>query len=632
MDKQNLLVWLPSPMGDAILCTPALRAIRKYFPEAKITYLGNSVAKEVLSPCSFCDEWVETENESIFGLSKKLKNQRFDQGILFKNSFGSALAAFLAGIKNRIGYSRDGRGALLTEELHPPKDINGKFRPISMIDYYLAIAFWLGAETSDRTLELAVEMNDYTGLKAKLPDVIDSPGPLVVMVPGGAFGLSKCWPSNRFAEAADWLVDNYNAKVLISVSPAEAERKIASQICGYAEHELINLAERSLSLGELKVLFSLADLAICNDTGPRHIAIAFGKKVITLFGPNDPAWTQTGYENEVQIIGKAPCVPCLKPKCQQKEHLCMNSITVERICEAAAHLLQGKKASYITDTRQQFTQIADGLFVDEDYKDGFEKLGLTSINAVFSFSGGKDLTKNNLAPYRSRFEFEMDAPGKKFFLKRYENPPISIQLDKWFSRHDRVSCGLFDLEPTKRLTACGIGAAKIIAYGQQWDGLFEKRSFLITEEIANAQSLEKELPDCFYAEPTESSSKQRQDFIVAFAKFIRGFHNTALRHRDLYLCHIFYDGRGNFSLIDLSRAFEPLFFGEKYRIKDIAQLYYSAPGKYFSEDDRLMFYLAYAGKAKLGWTDKIFIWQVKNKVEQMAGHDKKHGRAVPFES
>ncbi|MGD9110239.1 MAG: lipopolysaccharide heptosyltransferase II [Phycisphaerales bacterium] len=632
MDKQNLLVWLPSPMGDAILCTPALRAIRKHFPEAKITYLGNTVAKEVLSPCSFCDEWMEAKDQNIFDLAKELKKRRFDEAILFKNSFGSALSVFLAGIKSRIGYSRDGRGILLTEELYPPKDIKGKFMPISMIDYYLAIASWLAAETSDRTLELAVATNDYAGLKAKLSDVVDSPGPLIVLVPGGAFGLSKCWPSERFAETADWLIDNYNAKVLISVAPAEAERKIATQICGYAEHELVNLAERALSLGELKVLFSLADLVICNDTGPRHIAIAFGRKVITLFGPNDPAWTQTGYENEVQIIGKAPCVPCLKSKCQQKEHLCMESITTERVCGAAVYLMQGKKASDISDTRQQFVQVADALFVDEDYKDDFKSLGLTSIDAVFSFSGGKNLTKKNLTPYRSRIEFEMGTPAKKFFMKRYENPPTYVQFEKWFSRHDRVSCGLFDLEPTRRLTACGIGAAKIVAYGQQWDGLFEKRSFLITEEITDARSLEERLPECFYAEPTEISSRQCQDFIVALAKFIRRFHDTALRHRDLYLCHIFYDGHGNFSLIDLARAFEPLFFSERYRIKDIAQLYYSAPGKYFSESDRLMFYLAYAGKVKLDWPDKFFIWQVQNKVKQMAEHDKKHGRVVPFES
>ncbi|NIT23694.1 MAG: hypothetical protein GTN53_14430, partial [Candidatus Aminicenantes bacterium] len=70
-----------------------------------------------------------------------------------------------------------------------------------------------------------------------------------------------------------------------------------------------------LSLGELKALFSIADLVISNDTGPRHIAIALGRKVVTLFGPNNPIWTNTNYENEIQIIGNVHCAPCSKPKC-----------------------------------------------------------------------------------------------------------------------------------------------------------------------------------------------------------------------------------------------------------------------------------------------------------------------------
>ena len=81
---------------------------------------------------------------------------------------------------------------------------------------------------------------------------------------------------------------------------------------------------------------------ITNDTGPRHIAIAFGRRVITLFGPNNPGWTETGSENEIQIIGEAACAPCDKPVCKKSEHLCMEAITVEMVCEAAEKLLEEK--------------------------------------------------------------------------------------------------------------------------------------------------------------------------------------------------------------------------------------------------------------------------------------------------
>jgi heptosyltransferase-2 len=162
---------------------------------------------------------------------------------------------------------------------------------------------------------------------------------LIVLVPGGAFGPSKCWPAERFAETADRLAREFGATVVVSVASNAFERQIAQEICARAQTPVLNLAERPVSLGELKALLAEADLVIANDTGPRHIAIALGRKVITLFGPNDPAWTQTGYANEVQIVGEAPCAPCQKPRCTQTEHTCMRSIRVQQVCEAVGDLL-----------------------------------------------------------------------------------------------------------------------------------------------------------------------------------------------------------------------------------------------------------------------------------------------------
>ena len=104
--------------------------------------------------------------------------------------------------------------------------------------------------------------------------------------------------------------------------------------------KLINLAASPISLGELKALIGGADLVISNDTGPRHIAIAFRRKVISLLGPNNPAWTEFDYENEVRIIGDVPCAPCDKPVCKKSEHLCMQAITVEMVCDAVKKLLE----------------------------------------------------------------------------------------------------------------------------------------------------------------------------------------------------------------------------------------------------------------------------------------------------
>jgi heptosyltransferase-2 len=337
--KDNILVWLPSPMGDAILCTPALRAIRRRFDSSNITFFGSPVVRQVLSPCSFTDEWLQANSDSVFTVAGLLRRQKFRQVILFKNSFGSALTCFLAGIPVRIGYAREGRGILLTERLHPPRSPSGDFRPISMVDYYLAIASWIGADVQDRTIELTIEPKDTETVKMKLPQVFNTQGPVVILVPGAAAGPSKRWLAQRFAKVADWLVVGYNATVVLSVAPNALERQIAEQITKGASHRLVNLGDTSILLGELKALYARADLVIGNDTGPRHIAIGLKRKVITLIGPNNPEWTDPGYKDEVFVKGEVPCTPCNKPVCKETSHFCMEAITVEMVCQAAAKAL-----------------------------------------------------------------------------------------------------------------------------------------------------------------------------------------------------------------------------------------------------------------------------------------------------
>jgi hypothetical protein len=281
----------------------------------------------------------------------------------------------------------------------------------------------------------------------------------------------------------------------------------------------------------------------------------------------------------------------------------------------------------------KFIKYSKSSFIDSDYKGAFSELGLTSIDTVFSFNAGRNLAKNNLARYRTRLEFEIKSPAVTVFLKRYDKPPVLAQLRSWLAAHCRVSCAAFSFKSANELAAAGINTAKTLFYGEQWGTFFEKRSFIITEKIPNAESLERKLPDCFDGPATVEKLKLRRNFIAQSASFIRKFHETDYRHRDLYLAHIFYSDSGDFYLIDLARAFRPIVRRRRFRIKDIAQLYYSAPARYFSRTDRLRFYLSYIGQEnKLTGKDKTFIRRVINKARRMARHDVKHGREVPFES
>lgn len=271
----------------------------------------------------------------------------------------------------------------------------------------------------------------------------------------------------------------------------------------------------------------------------------------------------------------------------------------------------------------EFVKIASNFHIRSDFVDCFKKLGLKGMDDIFSFSGGKNLTKDNLAAFRQRIMFDTDSPKAALFLKRYKNIPKTKQISIWLARHKRISAMDCDRQPAETLKRLGINTPGTVAFGQEWKGLFEKRSFIITEKIADSESLEKKLPSLFF--------ERRKKFIQSLAEFVRKFHKTGCRHRDLYLCHIFCNPQGKFTLIDLNRVFKPLIFSERYLIKDLAQLYYSAPGKIFTKADRLRFFLAYLQKNKLSKSDKILIKKIKSKAQKMSKHDGKHGRIPPFE-
>ena len=183
-------------------------------------------------------------------------------------------------------------------------------------------------------------------------------------------------------------------------------------------------------------------------------------------------------------------------------------------------------------------------------------------------------------------------------------------------------------EAIEHLTAAGVKTPRVVACGEQWGILFERRSFLMTEEIRDSQSLERRLPPCF-GDVATPAWQNRREFIRRLAEFIRRFHETGRRHRDLYLSHIFYSDAGEFCLIDLARASRPV-FQRRFQIKDLAQLHYSSPARHFSRTDRLRFYLVYAGRPKLVPKDKAFLRAVLCKTARMVRHNVKHGAVPPF--
>lgn len=275
-------------------------------------------------------------------------------------------------------------------------------------------------------------------------------------------------------------------------------------------------------------------------------------------------------------------------------------------------------------------QFAPDYWVCPDFVSDLKTLGLNTIDAVFAFQGGTPLVKKELTVWRSRTEFVLPIKNARCFLKRYDRPPISAQLRNWFNHRKWALTAEYDVLPCPRLNQAGIGTYQVIAWGGHWRGFWEEKSFAMLLEIPDAQSLEKKLPDCFLSPASKQTRREQLDFLNYLADFARRFHETGYCHRDFYLCHIFYSSDGSLSLIDLQRAFKPKWFRRRWILKDLSQLYYSAPGDVVSRTDRLRFYLRYVQRDALTSSDRRFIRSLKRRAWSMADRDIRRGKEPPF--
>ncbi len=347
-EVQRILVVLPTWVGDAVMATPALRAVRQRFPEAHIAWTGPPAARLVLAGSPWVDEVLPDPSKGggLRGLLKArrmLRRGRFDLAVMLSNAFRVALLCRLGGIPRRVGYDRDKRGWLLTDRAPVPTAADGSFEPTPAIRYYLDLTECLGCDVVDRTMTLSVEDTFAAEADDLFAQVgIDAHRPVVVVNPGASFGSSKLWQPERFAAVADTLIERRGAQILINVAPKETA--IAAAVVGAMRHTpAVDFGKRGNTLGLLKAVIARANLLITGDTGPRHVAAALGTPVVTLFGPTDPDWTTIDFPDERIVRVDVPCAPCQKKLCPlpvgPRHHLCMERITPEMVLVAAEQLL-----------------------------------------------------------------------------------------------------------------------------------------------------------------------------------------------------------------------------------------------------------------------------------------------------
>jgi heptosyltransferase-2 len=338
----NILVRLPNWVGDVVMCTPTLSALRETYPRARITYLLKPYVRRIIEGLGTYDDLVDFEAGGFFGMERlahQLRQDSYDLALVYPNSFSSAYVAWRAGIPRRVGYATDLRRWLLTDAL-PFEREDKKRKPVPMVHYYDKISSHVGAGIcSPKPVLIPSEEGRQKCREFLVSHGIGEGEPLAGISPGAKFGSTKLWLAERFAEVITRLQDELGMRSLIFCGPGEEE--ICSAIAAQCEAAgPINTADGIIPLDDAKAFVERLSLMVTTDAGLRHYAVAFDVPAVVVMGPTDRRYTDANLERTT-IIQKTQldCVPCHLKECP-KDNLCMREISADEVFEAAAELLK----------------------------------------------------------------------------------------------------------------------------------------------------------------------------------------------------------------------------------------------------------------------------------------------------
>jgi heptosyltransferase-2 len=346
----KLAIFLPNWVGDMVMATPVLRAIRRRFPRpAKVIGILRPHLGELLCGTDWLDEqWhfdpgAGRADLGRLALIRRMRREQIDVALLLTNSLHTALLAWLGGAKQRIGYARDLRGPLLTDKLYAPRD-GRRWLPSPVVETYLALAEAIGCPPESPRLELVV-----TGAERRLGERawrnlgLRSDGRVIALNSTGAYGSAKVWPAQHCGALARQIVEQLDYDVLVLCGPQE--RDAARDIVAYAAcSRVFSMADQSPGLSVTKAGLERSRLLVTTDSGPRHIAAALGKPVVTLMGPTLPKWIENPTIRDRIVRLDLECLGCGKRTCPLHHHRCMRDLKPERVLREVVQTLEERKA------------------------------------------------------------------------------------------------------------------------------------------------------------------------------------------------------------------------------------------------------------------------------------------------
>ncbi len=336
---KRILVIKLRYLGDVLLATPVLRALRERYPEAHLAMAVNRGTEDILKRNPDLNEVLVVERGGLgtqFRFLGEIRRRKFDCVIDLTDGDRAAILARFSGAPVRIGLNEEHRwrGLLYTAVARPESSVAHR------IERDLETVRSLGLEPKASLPVLRTSDQDDQDAARLLDEIAGEPlskgtRSLIMFQPGARYWF-KAWPVERFADLANRLTEREDSRVLIGGHAQE--QTLADQIAARTRSKPVVLVGRTTVLQYAAILKRCA-LFVGNDNGPMHMAAALGVPVVALFGPSNPAeWGPRGARTEVLYKG-LDCRRCFHPTCTRGEESCMKQINLEEVFAAATKLL-----------------------------------------------------------------------------------------------------------------------------------------------------------------------------------------------------------------------------------------------------------------------------------------------------
>jgi len=343
-DFKRILIVRTDKIGDVVLSTPVIKALRDNFAFAYIAMMVSAYTKDIVEGNPYLDEVIIYDKEirhkswaSSIGFALSLKKKRFDLAIVLHPTNRVHLVTFFAGIPKRIGYDRN-FGFLLTDKIKHTKHLGQKHE----LEYNLDLVRYLGIEPQDKNLFMPMRPESERWAEELFRQEGIYKGDKLLAIHPGASCISRIWPAERYSAVADRLVENQGFKIFILAGPQALDLKAAENVIKCMHHTAINLAGK-ISLSQVASLLKRCKLLLSTDTGPMHIASAVGTPQVVIFGRNQPGlsplrWGPISKKHRI-LHKEVGCIECLAHNCI-KGFACLKAITVEEVLEVADPILK----------------------------------------------------------------------------------------------------------------------------------------------------------------------------------------------------------------------------------------------------------------------------------------------------